>query len=151
MVDKIQHAYGWTDSEILDITVRRAVQIQQAIIQREEIRSWQDLRVTEWGVQNIAGMIANTVEDKKARDTLNEVAQNLSLTGAGKSNSPQATPKKTKKKFKLLDGTEISAKELKDYSYEEIDHSDQDKLREQKARQQNAGQSLLDKLGGFTK
>lgn len=149
LIDKIQHAYGWTDDVILDLTLSRAVQMQEAINQREEIRHWEALKVTEWQVQSLAAMIANTVEDKKARESLFDTATSLSLTGDGKK-------KKTRKAqmprtYRTVDGKEISAAEISNYTYDEIDHTEEDRIREENARRNNSGKNLSDMLSGFTR
>lgn len=138
----------------MGLTLRRAVQIQEAIYQREDFRNWESLRITEWQTQSLAAMIANTVEDKKARETLYDVAHSLSLTGSGIDKQDKAVPTrptKKKKTYKLVDGTEIEAKDLKNYEYDEIDHSEEERTRKEATRKQNSGKNLTDVLGSFSK
>lgn len=151
LVDKVQHAYGWTDDYILDLRVSRMVQIQEAIFQREEIKHWEDLKVVEWQVRSLASMIANTIEDDKARKTMVEAAHGLTLTGDPTSKSTQSSKRRGPKTYRLLTGEEIPASELKNYSYDEVDHAEENKKFTDKARQKNAGADLFSALGGLTR
>lgn len=150
LFDKIQSAYGWDDERVLDLTLRRAVQIRDSIEQREDFARWEALKVTEWQTKNIVAMIANTVEDSKARGQLTDYAKELSLTSSPADTKSNQKPRRAKRTFRTVDGKEITAEELKNYSYDEIDHSDEDQTLISKARNKNLGKDLSG-FGGFTR
>lgn len=140
LIDKIQFAYGWDDERVLDLTLRRAIQIRESIEQREEFARWESAKIIEWQTKAIVGMVANTVESQKAREYLVDVASKLSLT-----KDPDDTKKNKKKRptsYRTVDGKEVSLEELKNYSYHEIDHSETDQKILNEARTKNAGIDL---------
>lgn len=153
LMDRIQHAYGWDDDQVLNLTVRRAVQISESILQREEIDRWERNRVLEWQTRNLAvASVIGAMMDDKDKTKIIEQFQSLSLDGSGNDTSKNKNQKtKPKKTYKTKDGKEITASELKDYSYDEIDHSEEDRAREESARSRNAGASLSSLMGSFTK
>jgi hypothetical protein len=127
------------------------VQIKEAIAQREEFRSWEQMKITEWQTKNIVAMVANTIENDKARVKLVEYAQGLSLTSGAGNTSSTSTPKsKRPSSYRTRDGKEISAKELANYSYEEIDHTHKEQEAIARARARNKGKNLSG-FGGFTR
>lgn len=144
----LQNSYGWTDDVILNLTLRRAVQMKEAIEQRTEFRSWEDRKLREWETQSLAMMIANSVENKKAREQLVQLAKDISLTKNADTNKRQAPTRTT---YKTVDGKEISPKELKEYSYEEIDHTAHVEKVTASARTKNAGMDLTQLMSGFTR
>lgn len=139
--DKIQVSYGWTDEYILDLPFRRAVQIKEAIEQRLSFDKWERHKVIEWEVRSITGFIANTVEDSGARETLSKASRDLTLFDA-KADTGTGPQKNRQKTFKLKDGRTIPASELKNYTYEEIDHTEEDRKRKAAARAKNSGKSI---------
>lgn len=146
-MDKIQGEYGWTDDQVLNLTVRRAVQINESISQRLELRKWEDLKITEWQTRQLATMIANTVEDNKARKELVSQAQDLSLTQSPNKKRRFNRPKT----YKTIDGKTIKASELKNYRYDEIDHSEEDAMLIEAARRKNAGINIKGVMGSMTR
>lgn len=150
LIDKIQHAYGWDDETVLNLRLARAVQIKEAIDQRQEIDHWQSLKVIEWQTRSISAMVANTVENDKARKTLVDMASSLSLTGSADTKRGKST-KKGNRTYKTVDGKVITAKELKDYSYDEIDHSEEEAERLEATRRKNAGRNLTSVMSNFTR
>lgn len=114
------------------------MQINESIRQRREIEKWESLKLLEWQTQNLAAMIANTVEDGKARKQLVEHAQSLSLTkpvDGGKS-------KRKKRVYRTVEGVEIDPVDLPNYTYEEIDHTEEERELIENARRKNAGRNL---------
>ena len=123
------------------------MQINESIRQRREIEKWESLKLLEWQTQNLAAMIANTVEDGKARKQLVEHAQSLSLTkpvDGGKS-------KRKKRVYRTVEGVEIDPVDLPNYSYDEIDHTEEERELIENARKKNAGRNLAGLAGSFTR
>ena len=144
-----QTEYGWSDEVVLDLTLRRAVQIKESIEQRRELHKWEQYKLLEWQTQILASMMANTVEDNKARKTLVEYASSLSLTKSA--DKPDGGRSKRSRTYKTVDGKVISASELPNYTYDEIDHTEENRLLEENARRKNAGTNLAGLGGMFTK
>lgn len=149
LVDQIQRAYGWTDDIVLNLTVRRALQMHEAIKQREEIERWENYRLIEWQTKNIAIAAVQGVWDNDARKDLMESFNKLSLDGSSSDTSTKRKKKATV--YRTKDGKEISKKDLSKYSYEEIDHTTEEKRRVAAARAKNAGTSLADLSGSFSR
>lgn len=116
--------------------------MKEAIQQREELQSWQALKVTEWQTQTLGVMIANTVETPKAREQLVDMARSASLTG-GSADTKTGRNTRPLKTYRTLDGKEIPPEELKNYSWDEIDHSEEEKQLVEAARSRNKGKNLL--------
>lgn len=150
LVDRIQFSYGWDDEAVLDLTLSRAVQINEAITQREEFKRWEDRRVLEWQTHQITTAVVNVAMiDKEGKEKLIGYYSTASLDG---SKSDTSTKKNTpRKNYRTVDGRELTAAELKDYSYEEIDHSQHERAAVENARSKNAGAGLNDMLGSFTR
>lgn len=141
LVDKIQHAYGWDDETVFNLTLRRAVQMKEAIEQRLEFGAWEELRITEWQTQSLAAMIVNTAQvDQKARTELMGLVNELTLSGAPSQKKQTTTHQKT---YRTVDGDIIPASELRNYRYDEIDHSEEEAANMEAARRQNAGKNLM--------
>ena len=149
LFDKIQHAYGWTDDVILDLPLKRAIQIREAIDQREEFRRWEDHKVTEWLAISLSSIIANTPQEPKHREELNKVVSKLSLTGNKKADTTTGNGMKPRRSYKTKDGKVITAAELKDYSYDEIDHSDEEQAAVERALAKNKGNDLAQMMSSF--
>ena len=145
-----QTEYGWSDEAVLDLTLRRAVQIKESIEQRRELLKWEQYKLLEWQTQILASMVANTVENDKARKTLVDYASSLSLTKPPDS-KPDGGRSKRSRTYKTVDGKVISASELPNYTYDEIDHTEENRLLEENARKKNAGANLSSMGGMFTK
>ena len=137
-MDKIQHAYGWCDEEVFNLTLRRAVQMKESIEQREEIRAWEKLKIAEWQTQNLGLMIANTLETEEGRKVMSDMALSMSLTGA----KPKDKGLKTPKTYKLKTGEIIPASEINQYTYDEIDHTEEEAARMAAIRKKNAGKNF---------
>lgn len=149
LIDMYQTEYGWSDEVVLNLTLRRAVQIKESIEQRRELLKWEQYKLLEWQTQILATMVANTVEDNKARKTLVEYAGSISLTKA--SNSKSGGKGKSPRTYKTVDGKVISATELSEYTYDEIDHTEENQMLIEHARKKNAGTNLSSMGGMFTK
>ena len=88
------------------------------------------------------------MEDSKSRNALTTAAQSLSLVSVG---SDKSAENKSPKTYKLLDGTVIDAKDKHNYSYAEIDHSEEDFEATARARNANKGKNIGAALSGFTR
>lgn len=124
--------------------------MKEAIQQREELTNWATHKAIEWQTKTLAAFIANTVESEQGRKQLVEMAGKVSLTNTSDTKK-SSTKKNRKRTFKLLDGTEIDIKELKNYSYHEIDHSEEDRETTERIRKENAGKSISELMGSFTR
>ena len=89
-------------------------------------------------------MIANTLDTPEARKELLKIADSFSITEKKKE------PEKRPKTFKLITGEELPISEMKNYTYEEVDHTDEDSLRIKKVMKENKGANLFN-LSGFTR
>lgn len=145
-----QTEYGWSDEVVLNLTLRRAVQIKESIEQRRELLKWEQYKLLEWQTQILATMTANTVEDNKARKQLVDYASSISLTKSANS-KPDGGRSKRSHTYKTVSGKVISAAELSDYTYDEIDHTEEDQKLMENARKKNAGANLSSMGGMFTK
>lgn len=115
--------------------------MKEAIEQRLEFGAWEELRITEWQTQSIAAMIVNTAQvDQKARQELMGLVNELTLSGTP-SQKKQTT--KHQKTYRTVDGDIIPASELRNYRYDEIDHSEEEAAIMEAARRQNAGKNLM--------
>lgn len=150
LVDKIQHAYGWDDDTVLDLTLRRAVQIRESITQREEFDRWEHRRNLEWQTRHLASAtVLSSMMDSEAKEKLIKAFSEISFDG--KSSDTSKKTKKVRKNYRTVDGKELTASELKDYSYEEIDRSSFERATVEHARSKNSGAGLNDMLGSFTR
>lgn len=126
------------------------MQIKEAIRQREEMEIWSQHKALEWQTKTLAAFIANTVEHEKGRKQLLDMAMQVSLTGG--SSDTTKSKKRTPKTYKTLDGKTITSRELKDYAYDEIDHTEEDRERRERARKANANKNISSSLiGSFTR
>lgn len=140
---KIQRAYGWSDEYVLDLPVRRAAQIKEAIEQEEDFDFWIENKKEDSRFLRIATMIANVAQDSKQREDLNGLARSLAnvTSDTNKKKAPGST-------YRTKDGKEVPTSELHNYSYDEIDHSLQYKETVQKAANLNAGKDVVGIFGG---
>lgn len=89
--------------------------------------------------------MANTADSKEARDILNEVVDNMSITNTPKSKD---RPRRAKSSYarpstiKLKTGEEVPASEIGNYSYDEVDHSEEEAAVMAAARARNKGKNL---------
>lgn len=118
-------------------------QIKEAIAQRKEVKSWEDLKTVEWQTKNLASMIANTVDSKEGRQVLNDVVDEMSITGTPSKKKQKKTSQNQPKTYTLLTGEVIPASELHKYRYEEIDHTEEEAARIAEARKRNSGKNLM--------
>ena len=135
LVDKIQFSYGWDDEQVLNLTLRRAVQIQEAITQREEFRTWETMKISEWQTKSLGTIMANIPESKEARKQLNKMVDSMSITGTNKNKFDEPDT------YKTLSGRVIDKEERKNYTYENIDHSEEEARRAAYVRKLNAGKN----------
>lgn len=63
----IEAEYHWTDEVVMDLTVRRVVQILASIRERHRVLRLERHAVTEWQTKVLAGFIANTVPIPKGK------------------------------------------------------------------------------------
>jgi len=63
----ISAEYHWTDEHILDLTLRRVVQILAAIKERHRVIRLERHAVIEWQTKTLASFIANTVPVAKGK------------------------------------------------------------------------------------
>lgn len=66
-MDIIASEYHWTDDYILDLTVRRIIQILESVKERHRVLRLERNVVTEWQTKVLAGFIANTVPTAKGK------------------------------------------------------------------------------------
>ena len=151
-MDKIQHAYGWTDDVVLNLTLARAVQMKEAIEQREEIDRFHWRTMIDWHAKAINLINSNTVETEEGRKTLTNLTLGMSLVSGNKIGGDTTVKKssnsKPQSKYRLRDGTEITKAEVRNYSYEELDHTDSDEELKNKARKGNSGRNIAQIMNG---
>ena len=85
MVDLVTSEYKWTDSEVLDLTIRRLRQIKEVIDERRSIEDLQRRVYLEWQTKTLAQFFVAACQDQKAADAVLEAAAGISLTGGGPS------------------------------------------------------------------
>lgn len=79
MFHAIQSAYGWSDEYILDLRIKRLVQIIHVLQRTLEIDTRIRRLEIEWQTKVLAAFIAHTVQDEKAAEKLIQAAEKLSL------------------------------------------------------------------------
>lgn len=125
--------------------------MKEAIEQRMDFRSWEEKKLIEWQTRSLSAMLVNTAETtKEGRIELMKFVEGMSLTGTsskGTSSSPGKTAKK-KKIYRTVDGKEIPASEISNYTYDEIDHTEENERLRDAARRRNAGKNMMSL--GFT-
>ena len=155
-MDKIQHAYGWTDEVVLDLTLRRVVQIKESIEQREEFNKYENSMIAEWQTTRLANIVAMGIQtDKEGLKVVNQALDDMHLIpripnrSGGVDTKTGEVISNRKRILKTKDGKEITRQELKNYTYEEIDHSEHEQQVKDKVRQQNKGIDITRALAGF--
>lgn len=126
--------------------------MKEAIEQRMDFRSWEEKKLIEWQTRSLSAMLVNTAETtKEGRIELMKFVEGMSLTGTpseGTSSSPGKAAKKKKKTYRTVDGKEIPASEISNYTYDEIDHTEENERLRDAARRRNAGKNMMSL--GFT-
>jgi len=75
--DLISSEYGWTDDQILDLTLSRLWLVQEMILDRKrEEQMWQATMLEQHAKATLGGMVALTW-DRKAARSLQKYAQKL--------------------------------------------------------------------------
>ena len=125
--------------------------MKEAIEQRMDFRSWEEKKLIEWQTRSLSAMLVNTAETtKEGRIELMKFVEGMSLTSTsseGTSSSPGKAAKK-KKTYRTVDGKEIPASEISNYTYDEIDHTEENERLRDAARRRNAGKNMMSL--GFT-
>lgn len=129
----------------MDIPIKRIRQIKESIDQRESFDSYEQNKVFEWMTKTVSMFVAQSGFDMDGERTkeLSKAAAEISLF-----DKPKA-PKK-KKTYRTLDGKTISASELRNYRYDEIDHTQEDYENIQRALEKNRNKDISTIGGMFT-
>lgn len=80
-MDLISSEYGWSDDQILDLTLTRMRQITTAIQQRHYLRHRQSRLVTSWQTRTLAQFIALTIPTEGGKNPVLDFAATLDLDG----------------------------------------------------------------------
>lgn len=110
--------------------------MKEAIEQRESFEAWERNKVAEWKTASLAMVIANLAEDKKHREALVKMAQDISLTKPATDTKSQLNKPKS---VKLKSGEEISIEDFRNgnYSDADVDRSQEDNAARARARAKN--------------
>lgn len=129
----------------MDIPIKRIRQIKESIDQRESFDSYEQNKVFEWMTKTVSMFVAQSGFDMDGERTkeLSKAAAEISLF-----DKPKA-PKK-KKTYRTIDGKTISASELRNYRYDEIDHTQEDYENIQRALEKNRNKDISTIGGMFT-
>lgn len=124
--------------------------MKEAIEQRMDFRSWEEKKLIEWQTRSLAAMLVNTAETtKEGRIELMKFVEGMSLTGTSSKGTSSSPGKAAKKKtYRTVDGKEIPASEISNYTYDEIDHTEENERLRDAARRRNAGKNMMSL--GFT-
>lgn len=77
----IQSQYGWSDDEVLNMTIGRLRQVAQAISARLRVESLERRMLVEWQTKALASYLAALSQSEEGARALFNNIKNLSLTG----------------------------------------------------------------------
>lgn len=73
-MDLIAEQYGWTDDQILDLTMQRMSQIRSVIWERQKEDRNKELSVREYELQTLAAYVAASAGNKKGLDNVSKIS-----------------------------------------------------------------------------
>lgn len=80
-MDLISSEYGWSDDQILDLTLARLRQITTAIQQRRYLEHRQERLIASWQTRTLAQFVALTIPVEGKNNPLLDAAATLDIDG----------------------------------------------------------------------